>query len=146
MRFPAHVTVDGALEVYDQAAWRQALQRKAGKRVWVELLSEAQVRSSQQNRYWWAVVVATVSDLWEREGLRMRTGEGVQIPLPKEVIHDALVTAFGGGVVETPLGKARRKSTPQMTVDEFSALIDATKEYVLHKYGVVIPEPGEEAA
>ena len=50
------------------------------------------------------------------------------------------------GIVETPLGKARRRSTADMTVDEFSALIDTTGEYVVHKYGEPLPAPSEVTA
>ena len=136
MRFAAHVTDGGVLQVYDEAKWRQTLDKRVGKRVWVELLNEAQARSSQANRYWWAVCVATVQECWQRD-------RGDALPLPAEAVHDALVTAFGGGLVETPFGKARRKSSAQMTVDEFSGLIESTADYLNSKYGCVLPSPEE---
>ena len=135
MRFAAHVTDGGVLQVYDESRWRMALDKRAGKRVCVELLSEAQIRSSQSNRFWWAVCVKTVQECWQLE-------RGDTLPLPKEHVHDALVMAFGGGLVETPLGRAR-KSTASMSVEEFSALIEATADYLNGKYGCVLPKPEE---
>lgn len=143
MRTAASVTPEGTLRIYETTRLDAWLAKRKGQRIELELRTEAQIRSSQQNRYWHGVVVSTVADLWEREGVRMRTAGGVVIPLPKEAVHDALVTAFGGGVVTTPLGRARRKSTTQMTVEEFSGLIDAVRDYALQKYGSVIPTPEE---
>ncbi len=135
MRFTAHVTDGGVLQVYDESRWRRALDKRTGKRVTVELLSEAQLRSSQANRYWWAVCVQTVQECWQLE-------RGERLPLPKEAVHDALVMAFGGDSVKTPLGRAR-KSTGSMSGEEFSALIEATADYLNSKYGCVLPKPEE---
>ena len=132
MRFAAHVTDGGVLQVYDEAKWHQALDKRSGKRVWVELLSEAQIRSNQQNRRWWGLIVPAVQECWQRD-------RGDTLPLPKEAVHDALVAAFGGGMVKTPLGRARR-STTSMSTEEFTALMEAVEEYALHKYQMVIPD------
>ncbi len=147
MRFAAHAIEGPKLHVYDEGRWLDALDKRVGgKRFWVELLSEAQIRSSQQNKYWWGVVVDTVAQLWDVDGWRWKMANGVEVPLPKEAVHDALVTAFGGGVVATPLGKARRRSTAEMSVEDFSVLIENVKEYALHKYQIVIPDPEEAPA
>ena len=136
MRFAAAVRADGSLLIYAEEAWKKALIKRKGQRVELELRDEAAIRSHRANAYWWAVCVPFVQECWQRE-----TGD--VLPLPKEAVHDALVTAFGGGVVMTPLGKARRNSTAAMTVVEFSTLIDAVREYALQKYGSVIPTPEE---
>ena len=142
MRFSAHITDGGTLKVTEESAWRQALDKRAGKRVWVDLLTWAQIRSSQQNRYWFGCVVKFIAEQWHREGRRFTTSTGVEVPLPKGVVHDALVTAFGSGFAETPLGRSRR-STKDYTMEEFSALIDETAAYVLDTYKVPLPSPEE---
>ncbi len=143
MRFAAHVTDGGVLQVYDEAKWRQTLDKRVGKRVTVELLNEAQMRSNQVNRYWWGVCVKTVQECWHLAKVEAGEAHINDLPMAKEHVHDALVTAFGGGMVETPLGKAR-KSSASMTVEEFSALIEATADYLNTRYkGVVLPKPEE---
>lgn len=135
MRFSASVAPDGSLRVYVHERWAGWLAERKGQRLEVELRDEAAIRSNRQNRYWWAVCVKTVQECWQLE-------RGDRLPLPKEHVHDALVMAFGGGLVETPLGRTR-KSSASMTVEEFSKLIEATAEYLHHKYGCVLPKPEE---
>jgi hypothetical protein len=111
----------------------------------VELLDEAAIRSNRQNRYFHGPVLDFVAALWKQDGYRYVTPEGAEMPLPKEAIKDALVTAFAGRPVKTPVGPARRISTASMTVAEFSALIDWIASYCLHKDGArgVLPSPEE---
>lgn len=131
------------LQVYDLDRWHHALERRFGKgRFYVELRDEAEERSSQQNRYWWGVIVKAVREQWIREGVQIVTESGVEMPIPKEQVHDALVTAFGGGMVRTPLGRARKGSS-SMSVEEFGHLIEVTSEWWHDRYKSTFPAPGE---
>lgn len=145
MRFPATVRADGSLLIFSEEAWKKALAKRAGQRVEVELRSEAQIRSARQNRFFHGPVLDFVASLWWKDGVRYRTPDGADLPLPKEAVKDALVTAFGGGLIQTPLGKARRRSTADMTVAEFSEMLERIGDYCLHKVGArgVLPSPEE---
>ena len=100
-----------------------------GQRVTVRVLDAGELRRERQNRYWWGAIVATVQVLWERE---------LDALIPKEAVHDKLVTIFGGGLVDTPEGPARTSSRTK-TVREFAAMCDEVRDYVWHRYGQPIP-------
>ena len=111
----------------------RSLAEREGKRLLIREVDAGEIRRERANRYWWAACVDTVRDLWQRERGHL---------IPKEAVHGALVTVFGGGLVETPLGPARTRSSTK-TVREFNEMVEATREYVWHEWGVSIPS-GEE--
>ncbi len=106
---------------------------REGDRLVVRVMEADEIRRDRANRYWWAACVETVRDIWQRQ---------LGCLIPKEAVHDRLVTIFGGGLVETPLGPARTSSATK-TVREFNQMTEDVREYVWHEYGVPIPS-GEE--
>ena len=144
MRFLGMVGPDGLFHPWSPEAWVRWLEKRMGQRVEVELRDEAAIRSSRQNRFLHGPVLDFVAALWWKDGVRYRISDGAELPLPKEAVKDALVTAFGGGVIPTPLGKARRRSTADMTVVEFSEMLDRINEYCTHKEGARGPIPTPE--
>lgn len=113
------------------------LSKREGKRVFFEVHSEAQLRSLQQNAYWFSVVLPLVGQCWQ-------SVTSAELPLDVWTIHEALVPLLLGKV-DTPHGK-RRRSTSGLTVEEFGRLIDMTAEYLWDRYQSRVPEPGWEAA
>jgi hypothetical protein len=111
----------------------RAFAEREARRVLLREVDAGEIRRDRANRYWWVAIVDTVRDIWQRE-------RGYLIP--KEAVHGALVTVFGGGLVDTPLGPARTRSSTK-TVREFNEMVEAAREYVWHEYGVPIPS-GEE--
>jgi len=107
----------------------RALSTQEGQRVIVRLLDADDIRRDRANRYWWVAIVGTVKGLWERE---------LDALIPKEAVHDRLVTIFGGGLVDTPEGPARTSSRTK-TVREFAAMTNEVRDYVWHRFGVPIP-------
>ena len=101
----------------------RGLSAHTGQGLMVRIVDAGEIRRDRANRYWWAACVGTVRDIWQRE-------RGILIP--KEAVHGALVTVFGGGLVETPLGPARTQSSTK-TVREFNEMVEATREYVWHE-------------
>ncbi len=126
------MTTAGELRPLHPARAR-GLSERQGEHVAVRILDQGDLRRDRQNRYWWGAIVDTVRDLWERE---------IQALIPKEAVHDKLVTIFGGGLVDTPEGPARTSSRTK-TVREFAVMVDEVRTYVWHRYGVPIPT-GEE--
>jgi len=119
----------------------RALSTQEGQRVTVRLLDAEDIRRDRANRYWWVAIVGTVKGLWERqlEEKRRAAGlDGLPILIPKEAVHDKLVTIFGGGLVDTPEGPARTSSRTK-TVREFAEMTNEVRDYVWHAYGVPIP-------
>lgn len=133
MKFAASVTADGTIRIHDHHRRDRWTAQRLDQRIEVELRDAAAIRSDRQNRYWWAVCVPFVQECWQRE-------RGARLPLPKEAVHDALMTAFGGGWIDTPLGRARNSSA-RMKVDDFTRLIESVQEYALTKYEAVLPTP-----
>ena len=126
--FECLVTAAGELRpVHPDRA--RALSAQEGERVTVRLLDAGELRRERQNRYWWVAIVGTVRGCWERE---------LDALIPKEAVHDKLVTIFGGGLVDTPEGPARTSSRTK-TVREFAAMTNDVRGYVWHAYGVPIP-------
>ena len=126
--------VDGALQPFDLVGWTEALHSWPHKILWVALQDEQVRRTSAQNRYWWSVVVPTVGQCWQHE-------KKWDAPPAREVIHGALVKAVFG-TVDTPLGP-ERKSSRDLTLQQFTELIDWTRDYCWTRYRVRIPEAHE---
>ena len=126
--FECIVTAAGELRpVHPDRA--RALSTQEGQRITVRVLDAEDIRRDRQNRYWWVAIVGTVKVLWERE---------IDALIPKEAVHDKLITIFGGGLVDTPEGPARTSSRTK-TVREFAAMTNEVRDYVWHRYGVPIP-------
>lgn len=132
--FAGEVSAVGCLRLFDPGAFAIALGRRKGRRVWLRLLGERQVRADRANRYWWGACVETVRQCWQH-------ASGAPLPLPKEAVHDALVAAFVG-VIETPLGYVRKRSR-SLTSEQFSHLIEETRAYARERYRARIPTPEE---
>jgi len=130
--FEAIVTATGDLQPVDLARARLFLAR-AGQRLTLKEMDSGELRRDRQSRYWFKAVVGTVKQLWEKQCGHL---------IPKEAVHDRLVTIFGGGLVETPLGLARTSSSMK-TVREFAQMTSDVIEYVWHEYGVQIPSSDE---
>jgi hypothetical protein len=108
--------------------------KREGKRVYFELHSEAQLRSLQQNSYWFGCVLPAVGQCWQ-------SVTSAELPLDVWTIHEALGPLLLGKV-DTPHGK-RRRSTSGLTVEEFGKLIDQTAEYLWDRYQCRVPLPGQ---
>lgn len=125
---------DGKAIIFARDAFDREIARREGRRVWLRILDERQVRTDQQNRYWWVAIVATIRDLWWKRS-------GAALPLPKEAVHAALVQSLCG-LVDTPLGAVRVQSKT-LTTAEFTDLIEGARAYALETFGVNIPTPAE---
>jgi hypothetical protein len=130
--FAGQVDGAGAFRLFPPAelAFQAAVaEQPAGARLWVLLKTEEDIRSDRANRYWWVACVATVRDLWQKQ---------LGTLIPKEAVHDRLVTIFGGGLVDTPLGPGRTSSRTKTTRAMY-LMTEEVREYVWHEYGVAIP-------
>jgi hypothetical protein len=130
-RFGGHVSA-GKLLLDDPVRWASTLARHAGKRLLVTLESERLQRTTQQNRWYWAMVVPLVAGYLSK---------GREVPLSNDQAHYVLKSAFIG-VVETPLGPAP-KSSRKLSIEEFSLYCDKIVSHAAAEWGMNIPAPGE---
>jgi hypothetical protein len=113
-----------------------AVLSKQGQVVKVEILSPKQIHSRQQERYWFGVIVPMILACWLNE-------KEWAVEPDKETVHGRLVAAVFG-MIETPLGP-ERVSSRHLTVEQYSQLIQAGKDYLWGKYKVTAPEPFEDS-
>jgi len=124
----------GALTPLSPAVSERLSDRREGESIVLREVTPSELRSERQLRYWFGVVIPVFADQWEREKGRQ---------YPKECVHSALMAAFGGGPVETPLGPSYPPSKFKSRA-EFARIVDDAREYAWHAWGVNIPTPGEE--
>jgi hypothetical protein len=129
-RFSATVTPQGALLHSEPIKWAIMLSRLKGKRVWVSVTPEKQLRNLSQNAYLWVIYEAIAE--WSGH--------------ESEEIHEAMKGMF---LPKRPLGMPGDKpaltaigSTTTLTVPEFSEYVDKVKRWAASQ-GCVVPEIGE---
>ena len=106
-----------------------------GRVVKVEILTPRQIHTRQQEKFWWGPMLSTIRACWAEE-------MGWTVLPVKDVIHGRLVAAVFG-TVDTPLGP-ERVSSRDLTVEQYSQLIQAGTEHLWNKYKVPAPEPNED--
>lgn len=104
-----------------------------GKRITATLDDEHLIRSTAQNRRHFGQLVRATMGAWNADR---------ELPLHKDQVHWSLKGAFLGWV-ETPLGLVQ-KSSKDRTVPEFKQFMEDTEEYLVTKYGILIPSRDED--
>ena len=103
---------------------------KQGQLVKVEVLSPKQLHSRQQEKYWHGVIVPMILACWLAE-------KEWAVKPNHDTVHGRLVRAVFGEI-ETPLGPERMSST-NLTVEQYSELIERGIEYLMDRYKVTVP-------
>lgn len=122
----------GKVQVDDALRWTSTLARHEGKRVLVTVQREVLRRTTQQNRWYWAIVVPMVADY---------LSQGRSVPLSNDEAHYVLKSAFIG-IDETPLGPIP-KSSAKLSIEDFSLYCDKIISHAAAEWGMNIPAPGE---
>lgn len=128
-------TVDerGRVVFDDRQRWTTWLRSLAGKRVEIIARKHVQHRSSQQNRWYFGVIVPMVADV-----LRHATGNQA---IRGQQAHEFLKSVFLG-TIPSPFGPIPR-STRVLTVEEFSTYCTAIQSHAATEWQTTIPGPGE---
>lgn len=129
--------VDGRLPERDAKRIGSAIRGLDGKRVVISIEEAKKTRSSQQNRYYWGVVVKLITDTFRDAG-NMVNAEDVHDFLKQHVgkLSQVLVTAEG----EVFRGPG---STARLTTTEFSNYIEAVRAWAADVLDLKIPSPDE---
>jgi len=94
---------------------------------------EAKIRSTEENNYYWGVVIEILSS---------------EIGYPKDEMHEILKALFlqetkylktHDGVVEAKISK----STSELTIAEFEDYLTKIREWAIMEFGILIPLPNE---
>lgn len=107
----------------------RTLPKYEGQTVEVSVKPYKATRSSQANRYYFGVVVKLLAE---------------HCGYDADDMHEALAFKFLRIEDDPITGTPRRKRTPKTDTKEFADYIDACVRLAA-EYGVVIPEPGEQA-
>lgn len=129
-KFACRISDKGELKPAEPGRWIAWLTENKGRSV--EVAVSRPKRSSRANAYWWAVVVPLVAEILTREAK-------LDLPLSNEAVHYRLVAVFGPAQ-KTPLGRVGIRSS-EMDSAQFSELVNQTRAWLLHKYGVICPTP-----
>ena len=115
------------LQMYVAAYWEDFA--RAGKAFAVQILPAKALRTYEQNkRYWKMLVMPTAAQAWER-GRQKTGGEW----------HDLFKRKFIGEI-DLPDGTTAAMSSALLTVEEFSLFMTEVEAYVVSELGVEITE------
>ena len=121
--------VSGKLTLQDQSGMRRHLSTLDGHDVEVTIKRKRSQRSVDQNRYWWAIPVALLSE---------HTGY-----TPSQMHYALLGECFGYATGPTGQPMPNVPSSSELSVDEFSRLIEWVLVWAPSELGVEIPAPNE---
>jgi hypothetical protein len=132
------VVKNGRFEPEVADSIRKLLARMEGKKLRLEITKATRIRSGNQNRYYWGVVVDMI---W---GMFVDAGNDVT----REECHDFLKAEVGRSILDTeivdPQGECHSiaKSTTRLTTMEFESYLERCREWAA-RMGLVIPLPNE---
>lgn len=125
--FHAAVSADGKLVLNSPLAFRAHLCQFKEKPVEVVVRRVRSQRSTQANRYYWAVVVPLL---------------GEELGYDKQEMHEVLAMHFLR-IEDCPVtGAPRRKRTPQCDTKDFAEYVDSCIRLAA-EHGIRVPEPHE---
>jgi hypothetical protein len=134
--FAGSISDQGKLTLLDQPGFSFTLKHLAGHQVILSIDKARSVRSTQQGRYYWGVVVPAFQDTWSIARRKI----GIE-PLTKDETHAVLVQVILGSD-DAPLGTRLPKRTRKLSTLDFSTYVDRCLELAVTEYGLVIPTPG----
>lgn len=125
----------GQLAARESARLASALLALDGKHAIITVTEKKRDRTSQQNRYYWGVVVETVMNYLQDQGnyvdstdvhefLKLRVGKLSRVIVVGDDVHKCL------------------GSTAQLSTAKFNEYIEKIRAWAAD-YGIVIPEPNE---
>lgn len=124
--FPAYVNDRSQVIIRDRESFDNYAKTLRGSELEVIIRKRKSQRSSQQNRYYFGVVVTLIGDYCGYDA---------------DDMHEALAMKFLR-IEDCPItGSPRRKRTPKTNTKEFADYVDQCIRFGA-ELGVVIPEPG----
>jgi hypothetical protein len=140
MKHNGVITPQGALRIYNRPLFEEevrAMSRETDLAVTVEVKIKKYKRSNEFNSYYWAVVVAMVSE-------RLRElGHDIDRDLTHEFLKGRfLYTEFtdpaSGEVMKIP------RKTSELATEEFMEYVEHVKQFAAETLDIYIPDPNEQ--
>ena len=126
----ANIDDKGKLILSNHDAFKEELKKLSGKRVYVIVDEEKPTRSNNQNRYYWSVVVGTLSN---------------ELGYTPEEMHEVLKTKFSPKDIKQ-IGAEQvviPKSTTRQKTDEFETYLESIRRFALLELNIKIALPNE---
>jgi hypothetical protein len=123
------VTPEGKLTLDSRVGFKAYVKTFAGHEVDLVITKHRRKRSTNQNSFWWGVVVPMFA-----EACGYASHE-------HEAVHDELVRVLAGLKPDANPTLQIRKSTTDMSTVEFNELIEQAQIFGAEKLGLVIPDP-----
>ena len=119
----------GKLIVDELASWNDYLRLMNGKDVKGVLAPITQVRTNQQNRAWWGIMVPLFAEAYGEDN--------------HEAAHYVLVRQVHYEMVTDVKGRPHRKclETHNLSRTEFSELWEKAARFMATEYGIAVPDP-----
>lgn len=140
MKHNAVITPQGALRIYNRPLFEEevrAMSRDKDLAVTVEVKIKKYRRSNEFNNYYWAIVVAMISE-------RLRElGHDVDKDLAHEFLkgrflYSELTDPSTGEVMKIP------KKTSELATGEFMEYLEHVKQFAAETLDLYIPDPNEQ--
>lgn len=130
---------DGRLNKVASKEIADTLKQFEGKRVEVIIKRLRSTRSSQQNRFYWGVVVSVMRQAFKDIGYILNTEETHTILKDKFMPYTDISTPDGEFISK------KYKSTTELTKTEFGEYIEAIQRFAAESLNVTIPDPNTQA-
>ena len=137
IEYNGSVDSDYKLHINNRKAFIADLKRFAGKSVEIVVKLKRSTRSSNQNRYYWGIVIPLVM-----QGL-IELGHDVN----KQETHEFIKANFNyEEIVNKDTGELFRmtQSTARLNKNDFGVMIEKLKVFASEYLNVYIPEPNED--
>lgn len=138
MKVHVHTTVQNGRISRNRDALAIAVGQFEGKEITITIQRKKKERSSQQNRYYWGVIIELI-----HHAIREAWGE----PLSKDEIHDMMRTKYCH--IEAVKGETGEimvipKSTTSLSTHEAEEYFELCRNWAAEWLGIEIPLPNEQ--
>jgi hypothetical protein len=117
---------------------KDAIETFEGKQIIIKIEKAKKKRSTQQNRFYYGVIIPIVQNCLKEAG-HIMTSESTHDLIKLKFLKETLfVNEDTGEVIE------RIKSTTELSTSQFMDLIVQINDFTFEYFGVSLPEPGEE--
>jgi len=137
LEYNGTVDENGLLKITNRRAFDTEIKRFSGKPVEIIIQRKRSIRSDNQNRYYWGVVIPCVMQGLNDLGHEMNK-EDTHTFIKANFNYTEIVDESTGEIWRTPITSSRLNKT------EFGLMIEKAKKFSNDYLNVYIPEPGEQ--
>jgi len=129
---------DKGYTIFANTIARDIVRHFKGYEIEISIKARKKERSTDQNRYYWGVVIPIATDCLNAQWGTAYTREEMHDYLKGQFNTDTLLNEDTGEVLTMPMSTTRNSTTEMM------GYMDRIKQWVQESFGVVVPEPNEQ--